>query len=361
MKIKNERVVDSTYWAFTRLLRIMEPETLHHVAIWSTRYHMAPRLPSYENPVLESTVLGQTFPNPIGLAAGFDKNAIAVNALQRQGFGFVEVGSVTPRPQPGNPRPRLFRLTLDRAVINRMGFNNDGHAAVVQRIKRRKHMRPVGVNLGKNKDSTDAVADYVAGIKTFAPFADYLVINVSSPNTPGLRALQGKEPLTEILEAAMETLTAFEASDRPPLFLKIAPDLSEAEQEDVAQVALSAGVDGLIATNTTLSRPDRLRDHRRMEEGGLSGRPLFDLSTQVLSNLYRLTGGQIPIIGSGGIGDGETAYAKIKAGASLLQVYTAFIYEGPGLLNQIKRDLAVRLRADGFKSITEAIGADHRT
>jgi len=352
-------VLDTTYRAFIHLLHLLDPETAHHLAVWSAQHHVAPRLPSYEDPILGATLWGRRFDNPLGLAAGFDKNAVAVDALQRQGFGFIEVGSVTPRPQPGNPRPRLFRLSMDQAVVNRMGFNNDGHAAVAARLARRHHTRPVGVNLGKNKDSVSAVEDYVAGVRAFGPIADYLVINVSSPNTPGLRALQGKGPLSEILEACQIERATIAPGLRPPLLLKIAPDLSDGELADIAEVAIRQGVDGLICTNTTLARPPRLRDPRRMESGGLSGQPLFELSTRVLSDFYRLVGGKIPLIGSGGVDSGRSAYAKIRAGASLVQVYTGLVYHGPGLLNRLKKEIAVLLRRDGFASVTEAVGADH--
>ena len=353
-------MLDKTLWAFTHLLHLLDPETAHELAVWSAQHRMAPSLRSFEDPMLASSLWGREFVNPFGLAAGFDKNGVAIDALQRQGFGFIEIGSVTPKPQLGNPRPRLFRLPRDCAVINRMGFNNDGHGLVAARVVKRRRSRVLGVNLGKNRDAVDAVADYVAGVKVFGPISDYLVVNVSSPNTPGLRALQGRSPLSEILKATVEERDRIDVSSRPPLLLKIAPDLTETEMDDIAQVALDFVIDGMICTNTTLSRPPRLRDAKRMEDGGLSGRPLMDLSTQVLGEMYRRVGGRLPLMGSGGVESGATAYAKIRAGASLVQVYTAFIYEGPGLLNRLKRDLVALLRADGFSNVTEAIGADYR-
>ena len=264
---------------------------------------------------------------------------------------------MTPLPQSGNPRPRLFRLAEDQAIVNRMGFNNDGLGLVQARLRGRDPSVQgiLGANLGKNKDSDDAVLDYVAGVRALAPLADYLVVNVSSPNTPGLRALQGREPLAALLAA----VRAARGGLRPPLLLKIAPDLTGADKADIAEVALAGGVDGLIVSNTTIARPAGLGSARAAEAGGLSGRPLFAPSTAVLADMYRLTGGKLPLIGVGGIASAEDAYAKIRAGASLLQLYTALVYEGPGLVGRIKRGLAQRLRADGFASLAEAVGADH--
>jgi len=310
-----------------------------------------------EDHILATRVFGLDFPNPVGLAAGFDKNAEAFAHMPRLGFGFAEIGSVTPRPQAGNPRPRLFRLAEDQAIVNRMGFNNDGLAAVQARLRGRDPAVQgiLGANLGKNKDSDDAVADYVAGVRALAPLADYLVVNVSSPNTPGLRALQGREPLAALLAA----VRAARGGMRPPLLLKIAPDLTGADKADIAEVALAGGVDGLIVSNTTIARPAGLASPAAAQAGGLSGRPLFAPSTAVLADMYRLTGGRLPLIGVGGIASAEDAYAKIRAGASLLQLYTALVYQGPGLVVRIKQGLAQRLRADGFASLDSAVGADH--
>ncbi len=341
--------------AATRLLRFLPPETAHRLSL--RLLAMAPRAlfgaGSTDDPILASHAFGLDFPNPVGLAAGYDKNAEAFGPALGLGFGFVEIGSVTPRPQAGNPQPRLFRLTQDRAVINRMGFNNDGLSVVAARLAQRSAKGIVGANLGRNKDSADAAADYAAGVRALGPHADYLVINVSSPNTPGLRALQGREPLAALIAAAR-------GAAHPPVLLKIAPDLTEADKQDIAEVALSSGLDGLIVSNTTIARPGGLRGEAKTETGGLSGRPLFAPSTAVLADMYRLTGGRLPLIGVGGIASAEDAYAKIRAGASLLQIYTALVYEGPGLVNRIKRGLAAKLRADGFTSIARAVGADHR-
>ncbi len=345
------------------LMRLLAPETAHRLAVAALELGLVPRPRPFEDPVLETRLWGRDFANPVGLAAGFDKNAKVVDALLGQGFGFVEVGSVTPRPQPGNPRPRLFRLAADEAVINRMGFNNDGQAAVAERLERRPRAGRgsgiVGVNLGRNKDSPDDARDFVAGARALAGLADYLVVNVSSPNTPGLRALQDRERLRGLLEAVLEALAGM-PSGSPPLLIKIAPDLTADDMDGIAEVALATGIDGLIATNTTTARPSTLGDPQASESGGLSGRPLMAPSTRVLGEMYRLTGGGLPLIGVGGIFDGADAYAKIRAGASLVQLYTAMVFEGPGLVGRINRELAGLLRADGFASVAEAVGADHR-
>lgn len=314
------------------------------------------------SPQLQQTLWQLDFPNPIGLAAGFDKNAECYRGALGLGFGFVEIGSVTPRPQAGNPRPRLFRLIADRAVINRMGFNNDGMEAVAARLVARDRRAGiagiVGVNLGKNKDTVDAAADYELGVAKLGPLADYLVINVSSPNTPGLRALQGKEPLAALIDrtrAARDQL-----SSRPPLLLKIAPDLTDEDQADIASVALEHGLDGLIISNTTIARPAALDARLAQEAGGLSGAPLLAPATALLGRMYRLTGGKLPLIGVGGVATAADAYAKIRAGASLVQLYSAMVYEGPGLATRVVAGLAPLLAADGFSRVTDAIGADHR-
>jgi dihydroorotate dehydrogenase len=342
-----------------RLLRLLPAETAHRLTIRGLA--VAPAAwtggRGSEDHILATRVFGLDFPNPIGIAAGFDKNAEAFAHLPGLGFGFAEIGSVTPRPQMGNPLPRLFRLTPDQAIVNRLGFNNDGLEVVAARLRRTKRRGILGANLGKNKDSTDAAADYVAGVRALAPLADYLVVNVSSPNTPGLRALQGREPLAELLAA----VGAARQGPRPPLLLKIAPDLTEADKSDIAEVALAGGVDGLIVSNTTLARPAGLTSPTAAEAGGLSGRPLFGPSTAVLAEMYRLTGGKLPLIGVGGIAGAADAYAKIRAGASLLQLYTALVYQGPGLVERIKRGLAAQLRADGFARLADAVGADHAT
>jgi dihydroorotate dehydrogenase len=306
---------------------------------------------------LRQTVFNRVFDNPVGLAAGFDKDGEVFAPALKLGFGFVELGSVTPLPQPGNPRPRLFRLMRDRAVINRMGFNNQGAAAMARRLAVRDRGRGiVGVNLGKNKDQTNATADYVAGAQALAGLADYLVINVSSPNTPGLRALQGRAPLQELIAAVLAERAAQRLDPAPPLLLKVAPDLNPADREDIAEVALTSGLDGLIVSNTTVARPPELDPRFAGEAGGLSGRPLFAPATGVLREFYRLTQGRLPIIGVGGIASAADAYAKIRAGATLVQLYSALVFEGPGLVRRIKHGLAALLERDGFTSISQAIG-----
>ncbi|KZC97017.1 quinone-dependent dihydroorotate dehydrogenase [Oceanibaculum pacificum] len=339
------------------LLRLLPPETAHDATIRLLAAGLVPSGHMEDDPALASEVWGRQFANPVGLAAGFDKNAEAFRAILRLGFGFTEVGTVTPHPQAGNPKPRLFRLSEDRAVINRMGFNNQGLEAVRSRLETGWN-GIVGANIGKNKDSTDAVADYVLGARAFAPLADYLVINVSSPNTPGLRDLQRREPLLALARAVRAERDAVMAANPPPLLLKVAPDLDEQQIEDVAEVALSAPVDGLIISNTTIARPESLRSAHRQEAGGLSGAPLLQPATEMLRWLSRLTGGRLPLIGVGGIASGADAYAKIKAGASLVQLYSALVYHGPGLLTRLKRELAAQLRADGFRTVSEAVGVE---
>jgi dihydroorotate dehydrogenase len=343
-----------------QILRALPPEIAHRLTIRALRAGLMARARDPDDPILTTRAWGLIFPNPLGLSAGFDKDAEAYATLLRLGFGFVEVGSITPRPQAGNPKPRVFRLPDDEAVINRLGFNSAGLTAAVTNLRRRQADRSgiVGINLGKNRDSTDAAADYVAGTAALASLADYLVINVSSPNTPGLRALQEAGALRELVARVQATRAAAERS--PPLLLKIAPDLGPADVRDIAQVALERGIDGLIVSNTTISRPPGLRGRHATESGGLSGRPLFALSTTLLREVYRLTEGRLPLIGVGGVASGADAYAKIRAGASLVQLYTALIYHGPGLVGRIKRDLAACLRADGFATVAAAVGADHR-
>jgi dihydroorotate dehydrogenase len=351
----------TAYRAAVRLLSLADPETAHGLSLWALAHGLAPVQREADDPVLATRVWGRDFANPVGLAAGFDKDAVAADALLRAGFGFVEVGSITPRPQPGNPKPRIFRLRPDLAVINRLGFNSRGAEAARGRLevlRRQALPGPLGVNLGKNKESADAAGDYAAAARLLAPFADYLVVNVSSPNTPGLRALQGRAELEELIDRVRAALA--ETSPMPPLVLKIAPDLAPEDLRDIAAVSLERGLDGLIATNTTIARPPELVGRARDEAGGLSGRPLFGPSTRILAETYRLTEGRIPIVGVGGIASGADAYAKIRAGASLVQLYTALIYEGPRLVRRIKRELAELLRRDGFARVQEAVGADER-
>jgi len=344
------------------LLRRMDAETAHRLAVRALKAGVVPRLSNVDDGVLRSELWGMQFANPMGLAAGFDKNAEVPDAMLAQGFGLVEVGTVTLRPQFGNPRPRMFRLPADGAVINRLGFNNEGLEVVARRLtgrrrtlKRDAQTGIVGANVGPNRDSSDPAADCATGIRALAPLVDYLVINVSSPNTPGLRDLQGREALAALLGSALRARAESGAS--PPVLVKIAPDLSEADCSDIAEVVMETGIDGLIATNTTVARPDTLNDPNKVETGGLSGRPLLAPSTAVLSHMYSLVGGQLPIIGVGGVSSGRDAYAKIRAGASLVQLYTGLVYGGPGLVNRINRELAALLRADGFSCVSEAVGS----
>jgi dihydroorotate dehydrogenase len=357
-------LTDLLYRAAGPALRFVDPELAHRLAIRALQTGLPGLASEADDPILASRVWDFELANPIGLAAGFDKHGEAADALLRLGFGHVEIGTVTPRPQPGNAKPRLFRLAEDRAVINRYGFNSEGLDAVLARVRARGHSTGtglVGLNVGKNKDTTDEVADFVLGIRAFAPHADYLVVNVSSPNTPGLRDLQGRASMERLIRAVLAARTdAIGGGRAPPLLIKLAPDLDEAGLADAAEVALATGIDGLIMGNTTVSRPADLKSAHRAETGGLSGRPLFWLSTRRLADLYRLTQGRIPLVGAGGVASGQEAYAKIRAGASLVQLYTALVFEGPGLASRIKRELAGLLRRDGFSSVAEAVGADHR-
>jgi dihydroorotate dehydrogenase len=345
------------------LLRWFDPEDAHRLAIQGLRLLPPVRLKP-DNPKLAVRAFGLNFPNPIGMAAGFDKSAEVPDALLRLGFGFVEIGSVTPKPQAGNPRPRLFRLERDEAVINRMGFNNDGAEVVLRRLAGRAHLSGiVGVNVGANKDSSDRVADYVRLIETFAPVASYFTVNVSSPNTPGLRNLQQAAALDDLLAKVIDARERVRrnAGDSPVL-LKIAPDLSLTELDDVVHIARSRGVDGMIVANTTLARPSTLREQNRArEQGGLSGRPLFRLSTRMVAETYVRAEGAFPLIGVGGIDTGGAALTRIRAGASLIQLYSSLIYKGLGLVDDIKNDLASTLLRTGRDSLSEIVGADAAT
>ena len=331
-----------------RAIRAVDPETGHGLALKALNMGLGPKAGPVTSPRLKTTLAGLDLPNPVGLAAGFDKNAVALDALAKTGFGFAEVGAVTPRPQPGNPKPRLFRLSEDAAAINRFGFNNDGMEAIADRLAHRPMGAVVGLNLGANKDSADRAADFATVLRRCGPHIDFATVNVSSPNTEKLRDLQGKAALSALLAGVME---ANEAG--LPIFLKIAPDLSEAELEDVAEVAGASGLSAIIATNTTLSR-DGLRSAHRDEAGGLSGQPLFEKSTRVLARLSTLT--DVPLIGVGGVGSAEQAYAKIRAGASAVQLYTALVYGGISLAGEIARGLDALLARDGFANVAEAVG-----
>ncbi len=347
-----------------RALHRLDPEDAHGLAIKALKAGLGPSDGSIDDPGLAVELCGLQLRSCIGLAAGFDKNAEVADAMLKAGFGFVECGTVTPLAQPGNPRPRLFRLSEDRAVINRLGFNNQGLEVFAERLAHR-HPRPesvVGVNIGANKDSEDRIGDYVAGLRRLWTLADYFTVNISSPNTPGLRDLQSGAALDDLLGRLMMARKDLEAQtqDRPkrrPMFLKVAPDLDDSQIMDICDAVARHGVHGVIAGNTTLSRPDTLRSKFKGEAGGLSGAPLTALSTQIVGRFHACAGGRFPLIGVGGISSGADAYAKIRAGACAVQLYSALVYGGPGLVARIKRDLATRLRADGFVSVVEAVGA----
>lgn len=332
----------------------LDAEAAHGLAIRALKTGLLPGDGRPDAASLATKVWGRSLPNPIGLAAGFDKNAEVADAMLAQGFGLVEIGSVTPRPQEGNPRPRLFRLPEDRGVINRMGFPGHGLDAARARLAARPRRGFVGVNVGANKDSVDRAADYVTGCVALAPYADYLVCNVSSPNTPGLRSLQGRTELAGLLKRVQDAIAA-----KPvPLVVKIAPDATDDDLDDIVFVCRDLRLDGIIIGNTTLSRPTSLKSERRGETGGLSGAPLTTLSTEVLRKTAQRVERQFPLIGCGGVGSGADAYAKIRAGATLVQLYSAMVYEGPPIIRRIKTELAALLARDGYASVADAIGAD---
>ncbi|MFN3825349.1 MAG: quinone-dependent dihydroorotate dehydrogenase [Pseudorhodobacter sp.] len=337
------------------ILHRFDPERAHGLSLMALRLGLAPLPGPVTGPRLRTDLAGMSLPNPVGLAAGYDKNAEALPPLMRAGFGFLEVGAATPLPQPGNPRPRLFRLTGDRAAINRFGFNNQGMEAIAARLGARPSGIPVGLNLGANKTSPDRAADFALVLAHCGPHVDFATVNVSSPNTEKLRDLQGREALTALLAGVMAARAAL---PRPiPVFLKIAPDLTDDDLAEIAEVASGSGLSGIIATNTTLSR-EGLTSPQRSEAGGLSGAPLFERSTRVLARLSHLTGGRLPLVGVGGIGTAEQAYAKIRAGASAVQIYTAMVYRGIGLAAEIATGLDRLLARDGFTTVAEAVGTD---
>ncbi|HHI88353.1 MAG TPA: quinone-dependent dihydroorotate dehydrogenase [Hellea balneolensis] len=345
------------YHLATRFMRRLPPEAAHRASLLALKAGLGPRF-ACTSGALRTDLCGLSLPNPVGLAAGFDKDAEVAGAMLAAGFGFVECGSVTPRPQPGNPKPRLFRLPRDKAVINRMGFNNkglDNFAANLRATRQNPGM--IGANLGANKDSADRVADYVTGLERLWGLCDYFTINISSPNTPGLRDLQGADALDDLLGRVSEARQKLSGdAPSPPVFLKVAPDLDPARIERIVEAVRTYGISGIIISNTTISRPDGLKSRHRDEAGGLSGKPLFSLSTKVLQEFAQASAGVVPLIGVGGIGSGADAYTKIRAGASAVQLYTALIYKGPGLIRAICHDLEARLKADGFAHIREAIG-----
>jgi dihydroorotate dehydrogenase len=352
--------VTSPHDLVTRGLRMIDPETAHHAALLGLRAQLGPRARADRWPRLKTTLAGLELPNPIGMAAGFDKNCEAPGALLRSGFGFVECGTVTPLAQEGNPRPRIFRLSEDRAVINRLGFNNKGLDAFADRLAVRAG-KPglVGANVGANKESQDRTADYVLGMGRVWKHASYVTANISSPNTPGLRGLQERGALEELLGRLREArapLTA--AHGRRPLFLKVAPDLDDVAVQDIAEIAITYELDALIVSNTTLQRPPHLTSDNREEQGGLSGQPLFQISTQTLRLFAQVLNGRLPLIGVGGVESGMTALAKIKAGASAVQLYSAMVFHGPGLVARILDELDGLLMAEGYDHVSESVGAE---
>ncbi|MCZ8332772.1 MAG: quinone-dependent dihydroorotate dehydrogenase [Rhodobacteraceae bacterium] len=336
------------------LLHRLDPEAAHGLSLKALNSGLLPLPGPITSPRLTTDLAGLALPNPVGLAAGYDKNATALAPLSRAGFGFIEVGAATPRPQPGNPKPRLFRLTEDRAAINRFGFNNDGMEAISARLAtRRRTLVPVGLNLGANKDSADRAADFATVLRHCGPHVDFATVNVSSPNTEKLRDLQGRAALTALLQGVMETRASL--AKPIPIFLKIAPDLTADDLAEIAEVAVASGLSGIIATNTTLSR-DGLASPHRSETGGLSGAPLFEKSTRTLARLSRLTDGKLPLIGVGGIATPEQAWEKIRAGATAVQLYTAMVYEGLSLIPRIAQGLDALAEKHGFARVTDAIG-----
>jgi len=365
------------------LQRVWDGEQAHEWAVWAAekkllipapdlRHNARKGVHPITNKTLASKVFGIDFPNPVGLAAGFDKDGRGAGGLYAIGFGFVEIGSITPQPQPGNPKPRVFRLNEDEGVINRYGFNSEGHEVVLGRVKELRSTEVgqkmvLGINLGKNKTSPrDSVEDYTRGVEVFAPHADYLVINVSSPNTAGLRSLQEKSALDTLIKSVVKarnetTGCNAEATRHPPILLKIAPDLTIEDMKDVAKVALENDVDGLIVSNTTVSRPDSLKSSNKVETGGLSGQPLKDMSTRAITDMYRLTEGRIPIVGVGGVACGQDAFDKIAAGASIVQLYSAFVFHGTPLPAKVNKELESILREKGFSNVSDAVGSAHQS
>ena len=343
----------SLYPLIRPLAFALDPERAHAATIAALRLAPKRRAPDFPAS-LHSTVAGLDFPSPVGLAAGFDKNAEVPEHMLGLGFGFVEVGTVTPQPQRGNPRPRMFRLAEDRAVINRLGFNNEGQAEAWLRLRECRHLNGIiGVNIGANKDSEDRIADYVAGVQAMSPVAKYLTINISSPNTPGLRQLQDEGALRALLSAVGDA----RERNGPPVFLKVAPDLGEGEPDQIVRAAIQHGIDGIIVANTTVSRP-ALKSKHRDEKGGLSGTPLRAVALKALRDFRAASGGQIPLIGVGGISNADDAWERIRAGADLIQLYTAMVYQGPGIARRIAFGLADRLRQEGFANIAEAVATE---
>ena len=351
-----------------RALTMLPPERGHQAALWGLAHGLGPRGRADRPVGLAQTLWGRSFPNPLAISAGFDKNAVAISGALGLGVGFVEVGGVTPRPQAGNPRPRLFRLTADGAAINRLGFNNDGAVAIAKRIAAYRAAgdtgsddpRPVGVNLAANSDSADPAGDFERLVDTFAPLADFLTIDISCPNSENGLVFLSPGPLEDLLARLIALRDRKALANPPALVVKIAPDIEDDALDVLLEIIVAAGIDAITVCNTTTARPDTLTSPDRHERGGLSGKPLFARSTELLRHVYQATGGKVPLIGVGGVSSGADAYAKIRAGASLVQLYTALIYQGPGLIARIRHELAALLAADGFASLTDAIGSGHR-
>lgn len=341
-----------------KLLHKLDAETAHNAAIWALHNKLVPNLNEQDSPVLATEVFGLKFKNPIGMAAGFDKNARAVDGLFKLGFGAVEVGTVTPKPQYGNPKPRLFRLSEDEAIINRLGFNNKGVEVFLKNISKAKRQGILGINIGPNKDSTNFYNDYLVLIERAAPIADYITVNVSSPNTPGLRDLQKKEAMQQLLKDVVDIRNS--QKRKPPLLVKIAPDLTDEEIDNITDIALTVGIDGIIATNTTISRP-ALSSSNAGQTGGLSGKPVRDMSTEVIRKIYTRSQGKVTLVGVGGVFTAEDAFAKIAAGASLVQVYTGLIYKGPTIVRDIKHGLTKILEDKKIASVKDAVGSGNKS
>jgi dihydroorotate dehydrogenase len=354
----------SLYDIGARALTLLPPERGHQVALWGLAHGFGPRGRANRPAGLAQTLWGRSFANPVAISAGFDKNAVAISGALRLGAGFVEVGGVTPLPQTGNPRPRLFRLPADGAAINRLGFNNDGAEAIAKRIATYRAAgsdpRPLGVNLAANSDSADPARDFEILVETFAPLADFLTVDISCPNSANGLVFLSPGPLEDLL-GRLTALRDRHGLEKPPaLVVKIAPDIENDALDVLLQIIVAAGIDAITVCNTTTARPDSLTSPDRNERGGLSGKPLFARSTELLRHVYQVTGGTIPLIGVGGISSGADAYAKIRAGASLVQLYTALVYQGPGLIGRIKQELSNLLAADGLASLGDAIGSEHR-
>ncbi|XP_034487274.1 dihydroorotate dehydrogenase (quinone), mitochondrial [Drosophila innubila] len=347
-------------------VRLLPAETSHNLAVWACKYRLYPASDYMDDMNLHNSFFGRLISNPIGIAAGFDKNGEAICGLKDLGFGFIEIGSVTPLAQDGNPKPRVFRLINDRAIINRYGFNSDGHEVVAERLRKLREREDfnavIGVNLGRNRDTQTPVNDYVAGVRTFGPVADYLVVNVSSPNTHGLRDLQSKAKLTELLVAVNNARADLKNYEKVPVLLKLSPDLDLDDMKDIVEVLnkKQCRVDGLIVSNTTVAR-DNITDIKFVNEmGGLSGEPLRARSTMLIAQMYALTKGNIPIIGVGGVSSGQDAFEKIEAGASFVQIYTALAYEGPDVVDRIKEQLSSKLNERGFSNVRAAVGSNYK-